>query len=134
MGATAILAAFVGLALLPGCATVTGVATGAFTGAIDAPAETYRQNREAFLAYPALFGLDALFIGPVGFATGPAFGLIKGASLDVQCAVGLMSYEQVFHSYGRASIWRPWTLRWPAGSPPLPPSPARPTEGEAPPN
>ena len=117
MRATDILAAFVGLALLPGCATLTGVATGAFTGAVDAPAEAYRQNREAFLKYPALFGLDALFIGPVGFVSGPGFGLVKGASLDVQCAIGLMDYPQVFNSYGPASIWRPWTLQWPAHRP-----------------
>jgi hypothetical protein len=123
MRATAILAAFVGLALFPGCATITGVATGAFTGAVDAPAEAYRQNREAFLKYPALFGLDVLFLGPVGFASGPAFGLVKGVSLDVQCAIGLMSYGPVFHSYGPASIWRPWTLRWQARNLPAPADP-----------
>lgn len=117
MRATAILAAIVGLSLLPGCATVTGVATGAFTSAVDAPAEAYRQNREAFIKYPALFGLDAIFIGPAGFVSGPAFGLVKGASLDVQCAIGLMDYEQVFHTYDQASIWRPWTLRWQAHTP-----------------
>ena len=107
------LAALVALMLLPGCAAVTGVATGAFTGAVDLPAETYRVHRETFHRYPYLFGLNVFFVGPVGFAGGPVAGLIKGASLDVQCAIELMDYHEVFHTYRPASIWRPWTFYWP---------------------
>jgi hypothetical protein len=41
---------------------ITGTATGALTGAGDAPAETYRANREAFKQNPVLFGFDAVVI------------------------------------------------------------------------
>jgi len=98
--------------LYTGCATVAGTASGIPMGAIDAPAEAYRHNREAFDNYPILHGVNVLVMVPVGAATGPLFGLGKGIALDVQCAIGHQSYSNVFNSYGKASIWRPWTLRW----------------------
>lgn len=100
--------------LAGGCATVTGTVTGALTGAVDAPAETYRHNREAFEREPMLFGLNAVGMGAVGIVTGPIFGLGKGLSLDVQCLIGQMDYGTVFWSYDKPSIWRPHTVRWPS--------------------
>jgi hypothetical protein len=98
--------------LAGGCATVTGTVTGALTGAVDAPAETYRHNREAFEKEPMLFGVNALGMGAVGIVTGPVFGLGKGLSLDVQCLIGQMDYRTVFRSYDEPSIWRPHTVHW----------------------
>ncbi len=98
--------------LCSGCAGITGAVTGAFTGAVDAPAETYRHNTEAFEKYPILFAPDVLLMGPAGIITGPLFGLSKGVALDVQCMMGDMKYGEVFGSYGETSIWRPYTLNW----------------------
>ncbi len=95
-----------------GCATVTGAATGLPTGTIDAPAETYRHNRQAFDNYPFLHGLNVLVMAPVGAVTGPVWGFGKGIALDVQCAIGHQKYENVFKSYDNPSIWRPYTLQW----------------------
>ena len=103
-----------GAALLAcsGCAGITGLVTGAFTGAVDLPAETYRQNQLAFEHNPMLFGVDVLVVGPCGVAGGPVVGLVKGLSLDVQWVCGWMRYGQVFGTYKEASIWRPWTICW----------------------
>ena len=95
-----------------GCATITGTVTGAFTGIVDAPAETYRNNTYMFEKEPTLFGWDAVIVGPVGFFTGPFFGFIKGASLDVQWVIGKIGYDEVFGTYGCSSIWRPHTIWW----------------------
>ena len=95
-----------------GCAMIAGTATGAATGMIDAPAETYRHNTEAFENNPILFGLNALVMGPIGIVTGPVFGFGKGLSLDIQCAIGQVDYEDVFRTYSRRSIWRPHSLGW----------------------
>ncbi len=99
---------------LSGCAMIMGTATGALTGAIDAPAETYRANRDAFAEYPVLFTADALVMAPLGMATGPLFGLVKGMALDIQWVIGQVEYGDVFFSYGRESIWRPHTITWPS--------------------
>jgi len=98
--------------LLSGCATVTGAVSGLPMGAIDAPAETYRHNQEAFDNHPILHGPNVLVMVPVGAATGPVLGLVKGISLDVQCATGRQNYRNVFRTYDEASIWRPFTLQW----------------------
>jgi len=46
-------AALTGLVLLsPGCATLTGLVTGAFTGAVDAPAQVYRYHHATFDYHP----------------------------------------------------------------------------------
>ena len=97
-----------------GCATATGTVSGALTGAVDAPAETYRNNKEAFEKEPMLFGVNALGMGIVGIATGPVFGLGKGLSLDVQTLIGQMNYNEVFLTYNEASVWRPHTVHWPS--------------------
>ena len=110
--AVVVLAA--GLLAGSGCATVTGTLTGAFTNTVDCPAENYRANRERFDDAPSLHSLNALILGPVGFASGPAFGFCKGLSLDIQWVVGQVDYGDVFGTYGPASIWRPFTFTWPA--------------------
>ena len=97
---------------LSGCAMIIGTATGALTGAVDAPAETYRHNREAFAEYPILFTPDVLVMGPLGIATGPLFGFAKGLALDVQWTIGDVRYGEVFSSYKEESIWRPHTVKW----------------------
>ncbi len=99
---------------LSGCAMITGTVTGALTGAVDAPAETYRHNREAFADYAILFTPDVLIMGPLGIATGPVFGFVKGLALDIQWTIGQVSYGDVFGSYGETSIWRPHTVKWPS--------------------
>jgi uncharacterized protein YceK len=113
MRLVSILAVLAAAVLLSGCATITGTATGAFTGLVDAPAETYRHNSEAFHEHPMLYGLDALVIAPIGAVTGPVFGFVKGISLDLQWVVGQVEYGDAFGSYGPASIWRPHTVQWP---------------------
>ncbi len=98
--------------VLSGCATVTGTLAGAPMGMIDAPAETYRHNRDAFDDYPILHGLNVIVMAPVGTVTGPVFGFTKGIALDVQCILGYQTYDNVFNSYDEPSVWRPYTLRW----------------------
>jgi len=115
MRTLALLLALASVAFLAGCATITGTATGPLTGAVDAPAETYRHNQQAFQEHPMLYGLDVLVIAPVGIVTGPVFGFVKGVSLDVQWVVGHADYGEVFGTYGPASIWRPHTIQWPVG-------------------
>ncbi len=110
------------LLLCSGCAGITGLVTGAFTGAVDLPAETYRQNQLAFEQNPILYGVDALVVGPCGLAGGPLVGFCKGLSLDVEWVCGWMNYGLVFGTYKEASIWRPWTINW---SKPMPVNPAK---------
>jgi len=110
-----ILGAFVLAAVLLGCcgcAGITGLVTGAFTGAVDLPAETYRHNQLAFEHNPMLYGLDCLIVAPLGIAGGPVVGLCKGLSLDVEWVCGWMRYDQAFGTYKEASVWRPWTIHW----------------------
>jgi hypothetical protein len=102
----------VGLLACTGCAGLTGLVTGAFTGAVDLPAETYRQNQRAFEQNPMLYGLDVLVVAPCGIAGGPVIGFCKGLSLDVEWVCGWMRYGPVFQTYKEDSIWRPWTIRW----------------------
>lgn len=108
LGATLLGAA----ALLPSCATVTGVATGAFTGFIDLPSEIIAENKMA----PDAGGtwVIAMLTAPVGFALGPAFGLVKGVGIDVNAAVGNLSSAKAFGTYERVSIWRPYSFDWDA--------------------
>ena len=108
------------LLLCSGCAGITGLVTGAFTGAVDLPAETYRQNRLAFDRNPMLYGLDGIVLGPCGVAGGPVIGFVKGISLDIEWVTGKIGYGVVFGSYRPASIWRPWTIIWPSRPMPMP--------------
>ena len=100
------------LVAVSGCATITGTATGAFTGAVDLPAETYRANCEAFKKWGILHGLNVLVLGPIGLGTGPIFGFVKGLSIDVQWLVGHLDYGDAFGTYGPESVWRPHTFKW----------------------
>jgi hypothetical protein len=102
-----------GLLAPMGCATITGTVTGAFTGAVDAPAQVYRHNRETFEDMPMLYGVDFLVVGAFGMATGPIMGFLKGLSIDVQWLVGHVDYGDAFGTYGPTSIWRPFTGDWP---------------------
>jgi hypothetical protein len=111
------------LLLCSGCAGITGLVTGAFTGAVDLPAEAYRQNRLVFDRNPMLYGLDCLVLGPCGLVGGPVIGFIKGVSLDIEWVCGKIGYGPVFGSYKEASIWRPWTINWSSRAQPKPPGP-----------
>jgi hypothetical protein len=121
-----IMGAFVLAAMLlacSGCAGITGLVTGAFTGAVDLPAETYRQHSLAFEQNPMLYGVDALVVGPCGIALGPVAGFIKGISLDVEWVCGKVSYGPAFGTYDEVSIWRPCTIRWASAKPISPVNP-----------
>jgi hypothetical protein len=111
------------ICLTSGCATITGTVSGPLTGMIDAPAQTYRANRDVFADYPILFSVDALVMGPFGIVTGPLFGFGKGLSLDIQWVISQVDYSEVFGSYRPTSIWRPFTLIWPTKAPPTEPAP-----------
>lgn len=107
---------FVGLivfaVLISGCSTITGTVTGAGTGLVDAPAQTYRANRDTFDELPILHGVNALVMGPVGAVTGPVMGFGKGMALDIQWMIGQQSLSEVYGTYEAQSIWRPYTVRW----------------------
>jgi len=102
----------VALFTLTGCATIMGTGTGALTGMVDLPAETYRLNKPAFEEHPMLFGATTVVLAPVGLALGPVSGFFKGVSLDVQWVTGKVGCGDVFFSYNNASIWRPHTYYW----------------------
>ncbi|HEX6813737.1 MAG TPA: hypothetical protein VF384_19105 [Planctomycetota bacterium] len=96
--------------LLPGCATVTGLVTGAFTGFVDLPSELIHKgqlNPESGETWAV-----AIVMAPVGFALGPLFGLIKGVGLDISASRGTSSTSEQFGTYGRISIWRPYAFHW----------------------
>jgi hypothetical protein len=121
-----IMGAFVLAVLLlacSGCAGLTGLVTGPFTGAVDLPAETYRQHSLAFEQNPMLYGLDAIVVGPCGIVLGPVAGFIKGISLDVEWVCGKVNYGQAFGTYNEASIWRPCTIKWSGRAPAIPANP-----------
>ena len=120
LGAVALVFALVACS---GCAMITGVVTGPFTGAVDLPREAYFQHTQSFYENPMLFGLDALIVGPCGIVVGPVAGLVKGASLDVEWVCGKVDYSEVFGTCNEASIWRPCTICWPS-KPRMVPAPA----------
>ncbi|MBL4844467.1 MAG: hypothetical protein JKY65_02980 [Planctomycetes bacterium] len=97
----------------PGCATLTGFVTGAFTGAVDAPAQIYRINKGTFDYHPEYWIFNILFFVPVGLVVGPLAGMVKGAALDIQWAfLDQASYGKAFGTYSKSSIWRPYTIHW----------------------
>jgi hypothetical protein len=98
--------------LLPGCATMTGLMTGAFTGAVDAPAQVYRYNRGEFHRNPIYWPFNLILFVPLGLAAGPIVGMAKGIALDVEWCMGRTPYDPVFGSYRDPSIWRPYTIHW----------------------
>ena len=95
-----------------GCATMTGLVTGAFTGAVDAPSQVYRLHREAFAEDPIYWPINVCVFVPVGFVLGPVVGFAKGMALDCEWLIGKQTYGPVFGTYGDASIWRPYTIHW----------------------
>lgn len=102
-----------GLFSSSGCATLTGLVTGAFTGAVDAPAQVYRYHRGDFARNPIYWPFNILFFVPLGIAFGPLAGMGKGIALDVETVIlGKESYGEVFGTYREASIWRPYTIHW----------------------
>jgi hypothetical protein len=94
------------------CATVTGLATGAFTGAVDAPAEIYRHHKVEFLEHPSFWAINLLVFVPVGIVLGPVVGFAKGVALDMEKMLGQTDYGPVFGSYESVSIWRPYSFGW----------------------
>jgi hypothetical protein len=104
------------LASAPGCAiaTITGFATGALTGMIDAPAQVYRHHRGELDRHPEYWTANLIIFMPTGFVAGPFVGLIKGIAIDVQWWFldHSISYQKVFAGYGEESIWRPFTIHW----------------------
>ncbi len=111
---SALVSALLALCLVtsPGCATLPGLLTGAFTGAVDAPAEVYRHHRGVFEHNPIYWPFNLVVFVPLGIATGPLVGMCKGIALDVQWLLDQMGYERVFQTYREPSIWRPFTIHW----------------------
>ncbi len=95
-----------------GCATVTGLVTGAFTGAVDAPTQVYRNKRALFEADPIYWPLNILVFAPIGMLFGPLVGFAKGVALDVECLQHKQSLGEVFGGYGPQSVWRPYSIHW----------------------
>ena len=98
------------LCLAPGCATVTGVVTGAPMGLVDAPSQVYYHGKKSFDEHPEYWTVNVLIIAPLGFVLGPVGGLVKGIAADMRCLTGQTSYGEVFGTYGQESVWRPWTI------------------------
>jgi hypothetical protein len=107
-----ILVAAAGLYVLTGCASLTGLVTGPFTGAVDAPAQVYRQNPAWFDQYPITWSLNVLVVAPIGIVCGAPVGFAKGIALDVQWAIDHIDYGSAFEGYGPATVWRPYTWQW----------------------
>ena len=109
------LCGFLGLWLVatsPGCAAMTGMLTGAFTGAVDAPAQVYRYHRGEFDRHPELWVYNLLLFIPLGIAVGPLAGFAKGIGLDVQWLLNQLTYPKAFTTYKDESVWRPYTIHW----------------------
>ena len=96
----------------PGCAAMTGLITGAFTGCVDAPAQVYRYNRTEMDHHPEYHVFNVLVMGPVGFVAGPVAGFAKGLSTDIQWLLNRLRYNKVFTSYQNPSVWRPYTIHY----------------------
>ncbi len=106
----ALACTFAVAASLQGCATVTGVVTGAFTGFVDLPSEIVRtQDMKTDAA--STWGI-VILAAPVGFGLGPLFAFVKGVALDVSAASGTLTLHDEFGTYGRASVWRPFSYDW----------------------
>jgi hypothetical protein len=100
------------LLLSSGCATLTGLVTGAFTGAVDAPAQVYRCNRSDFHQNPIYWPFNIVAFVPLGLAVGPLAGMGKGLALDIEWLLDRTSYGKAFGTYREPSVWRPYTIHW----------------------
>lgn len=100
------------LCVAPGCAALPGMISGAFTGAVDAPAQVYRYHRGEFDRHPELWPYNLILFIPLGIAVGPLAGFAKGLGVDVQWFLGQVSYEKAFGTYREESVWRPYTIHW----------------------
>lgn len=96
----------------PGCAAMTGLVTGSFTGVVDAPAQVYRYHRAEMNHNPVYWAYNILFFGPIGFVTGGIAGFVKGLAIDIQWMTGRIRYHRVYTTYKDYSVWRPFTIHW----------------------
>lgn len=96
----------------PGCATLPGLITGGFTGAVDAPMQVYRAHRTFMDRNPIYWPFNVFLIGPLGVVTGPIVGMAKGIAIDIQWLLDQVGYPRVFGTYREESIWRPFTIHW----------------------
>lgn len=53
-----------------------------------------------------------VFLVPLGLVVGPVMGFCKGLALDYSWITGRASYGEIYSTYGRASIWRPYHWQW----------------------
>lgn len=107
------VAALLTLSQVTGCAAFAGLVTGAFTGAVDAPAQVYREHRGEFHRHPEYWPFNVFFFVPVGIAAGPLVGFAKGLALDIDCVIlNRTSYSRAFGTYKEPSVWRPYTIHW----------------------
>ncbi|MEZ6188296.1 MAG: hypothetical protein R3F62_25250 [Planctomycetota bacterium] len=95
-----------------GCTALPGLVTGAFTGAVDAPAQVYRYHRGAFDRHPEYWVFNLLLFVPLGIMTGPFAGFGKGVGIDVEWFLDHVTYEKAYTTYRDESIWRPFTIHW----------------------
>ena len=79
---------------------------------VDAPAQVYRHNRELFEQEPINWPFNIVLMVPLGLIGGPIAGFGKGVALDVEWFMDDVEAGQSFGSYGRESVWRPYTLDW----------------------
>lgn len=95
-----------------GCAAFAGLLTGAFTGAVDAPAQVYRNQPGEFHRNPIYWPFNIFFFVPVGMAVGPLAGFGKGLALDIEWLLNRTPYSRAFGTYKEPSVWRPYTIHW----------------------
>ena len=110
-----LLSLVLGAALIfgtPGCTALTGLLTGGFTGAVDAPAQVYRLNRGEFRRNPIYWPFNIIAFVPIGIFFGPLVGFGKGLALDIEWLLGDIDYGDVYGTYRDPSVWRPYTIHW----------------------
>lgn len=98
-------------AIGPGCATIVGTVTGAFTNAVDMPRLMLDPDRHGTEPSPDAVPLIALVFVPIGIVTGPVLGLAKGLYVDVWGGLrDNFDYGDAW-GYGPESVWRPSTFQ-----------------------
>ncbi|MCA8957270.1 MAG: hypothetical protein KDC87_14435 [Planctomycetes bacterium] len=95
------------------CAAITGLGTGAVTGLVDFPSTVIaREFTDDDPADQSSFWAATFVLWPVGVVVGPVLGFCKGLALDVNTLSGRTTSSEVFGSYGKASVWRPFEWSW----------------------